>query len=223
MEQIKFKQSSIDLKDFDEKKGIVIAYANAYNNIDSDGDISAKGSFDKTVKENYKRIRVSRDHNPTISVGVPLDINTKDEFGLLTTTQFNLKKEVSRDMFSDIQLMYESGLNAELSIGYQVLQRDAKNKSIITEYKLMEYSFLSSWAANELSTVQGIKSIKSIYGILELIKKSYDLNYSDARLRQRETILKALSDNEPLSDNTQDDKPLIEQQKQIINNFIKNL
>ena len=112
-----FKQVSYDLKDLDEKQGIVIAYANAYDFKDSDGDISARGSFDKTVKENYKRIRVLKDHNPTITLGVPLSIDTKDEFGLLTTTKFNLKKNVSKDMFSDIQLMKDNGLNAELSIG----------------------------------------------------------------------------------------------------------
>ena len=139
---MKFKQQSIEVKDLDETKGIVVAYANAYDYKDSDGDISAKGSFDKTVNENYKRIRVLKDHNPTISLGVPLSIDTKDNYGLLTTTKFNLSKEVSRDMFSDIKLMAENGLNAELSIGYQVLNRDKKNKSIITEYKLMEYSFL---------------------------------------------------------------------------------
>jgi len=167
-----FKQLSYDLKEFDEAKGIVTAYANAYDFKDSDGDISAKGSFDKTVPENFKRIRVLKDHNPTISLGVPLAIDTKDSYGLLTTSKFNLNKEVSRDMFTDIKLMHENGLSAELSIGYQVMQRDKKNKSIITEYKLMEYSFLSSWAANELSTVQDIKGIKSHYGIMELIEKS---------------------------------------------------
>ena len=103
MGRIDFKQVSIDIKDFDEKKGIVVAYANTYDYKDSDGDISSKGSFDKTVSENFKRIRVLKDHIPTISLGVPLDINTKDAYGLLTTTQFNLKKEVSRDMFTDIQ------------------------------------------------------------------------------------------------------------------------
>ena len=47
--------------------------------------------------------------------------------------------------------MKSHGLNAELSIGYEVIKRDEKNRSIITEYKLYEYSFLTSWAANELS------------------------------------------------------------------------
>jgi HK97 family phage prohead protease len=203
-----FKQLSYDLKELDEKKGVVTAYANAYNFKDSDGDISAFGSFDKTVSENFKRIRVLKDHNPTMMIGVPLIIDTKDTYGLLTTSQFNMNKDLGRDMFQDVKLMHENNLNAELSIGYKVLQRDQKNKSIINEYKLMEYSFLSSWGANELSTVQGIKSIQSHYGIMELIQKAYNLDYSDNRLRELETILKALS-NEPSENDTLNEKPLI--------------
>ena len=205
---MEFKQLSYDLKELDESKGVVTAYANAYNFKDSDGDISAYGSFEKTVSENFKRIRVLKDHNPTMMVGVPLIIDTKDTYGLLTTTQFNMNKPLGKDMFTDVKLMHENNLNAELSIGYNVIQRDQKNKSIINEYKLMEYSYLSSWGANELSTVTGIKSIKSTYGILELIEKSYDLDYSDDRLKQIETILKALT-KEPLNDDTQNEKPLI--------------
>jgi HK97 family phage prohead protease len=203
-----FKQLSYDLKELDEKKGVVTAYANAYNFKDSDGDISAYGSFEKTVNENFKRIRVLKDHDPKMMIGVPLNIDTKDTYGLLTTSQFNMNKDLGRDMFQDVKLMHENGLNAELSIGYKVMQRDQKNKSIISEYKLMEYSFLSSWGANELSTVQGIKNIKSTYGILELIEKAYNLDYSDTRLRQIETILKALTDK-PSETDTLNEKPLI--------------
>lgn len=205
---MEFKQLSYNLNELDESKGIVIAYANAYNFKDSDGDISAYGSFDKTVKENFKRIRVLKDHNPTMMIGIPLNIDAKDTYGLLTTTQFNMNKPLGKDMFTDVKLMHENNLNAELSIGYKVIQRDPKNKSVINEYKLLEYSFLSSWGANELSTVQGIKGIKSTYGILELIEKSYNLDYSDNRLRKIETILKALSD-EPLDTDTLNEKPLI--------------
>jgi len=205
---MELKQLSIDIKDLDEAKGIVKAYANTYNFKDSDGDISAYGSFDKTVAENFKRIRVLKDHNPTMMIGVPLSIDTKDSYGLLTTSQFNMNKSLAKDMFQDIKLMTDNGLNAELSIGYKVLQRDQKDKSIIKEYKLMEYSFLSSWGANQLSTVQDIKSIKSHYGIMELIEKSYNLDYSDDRLRQIETLLKALSE-EPSETGTLIEQPLI--------------
>lgn len=203
-----FKQLSYDLKELDEAKGVVTAYANAYNYKDSDGDVSAYGSFDKTVSENFKRIRVLKDHNPTMMIGVPLLIDTKDAYGLLTTTQFNMSKPLGKDMFTDVKLMHENNLNAELSIGYKVLGRDAKNKSIINEYKLMEYSFLSSWGANELSTVQGIKSIQSHYGIMELLTKAYNLPYSDGRLVQIETILKSLS-NEPSEIDTLNEQPII--------------
>ena len=215
-----FKQISFDLKDLDETKGVIKAYANAYNNEDSDKDISAMGSFTKTVKENYKRIRVLKDHNPKDMIGVPLHIDTEDTYGLLTTTQFNMKKEMGRDMFTDVKLMHENGLNAELSIGYNVLQRDKSNKSIITEYKLMEYSFLSSWAANELSTVQDIKSIKSTYGILELIEKSYDLDYSDTRLKQIEALLKSLTNTEPLIIDTPNVEPI---NAKLISEFLKTI
>jgi HK97 family phage prohead protease len=217
---MEFKQLSYDLKELDETKGVVIAYANTYNFKDSDGDISAYGSFEKTVSENFKRIRVLKDHNPTMMVGVPLAIDTKDSYGLLTTSQFNLNKSLGKDMFTDVKLMHDSGLNAELSIGYKVMQRDQKDKSIIKEYKLMEYSFLSSWGANQLSTVQDIKSIKSHYGLMELIQKSYDLPYSDERLRQIETLLKSL-DKEPLLDNTLNLEPItLETLKSFTNSLI---
>jgi HK97 family phage prohead protease len=217
---MEFKQLSYDLKEIDETKGVVTAYANVYNNKDSDGDISAPGSFNKTVSENFKRIRVLKDHNPTMMIGVPLSIDAKDNYGLLTTSQFNMNKPLGRDMFTDVKLMHDSGLNAELSIGYNVLQRDTKNKSIITEYKLMEYSFLSSWAANELATVQNIKSIKSHYGLMELIQKSYDLDYSDERLKQIETLLKAL-EQEPSDEDTLENEPLyLETLKSFTNSLI---
>lgn len=213
-----FKQLSYDLKELDEKKGVVTAYANVYNFKDSDGDVSAFGSFDKTVSENFKRIRVLKDHNPTMMIGVPLVIDTKDPYGLLTTSQFNMNKPLGKDMFTDVKLMHETGLNAELSIGYKVMQRDTKNKSLITEYKLMEYSFLSSWAANELSTVQNIKGIKSHYGIMELIQKAYDMDYSDDRLRQIETILKSLT-NEPSETDTLNEPIILDTLKQFTNSL----
>lgn len=203
-----FKQASYDVKDLDVKEGIVIAYANAYDFKDSDGDISAKGSFTKTVQENYKRIRVLKDHNSTISLGVPLKIDTEDAFGLLTTTKFNMQKEISRDMFTDIQLMKDNGLNPELSIGYEIVERDEKNSAIIKAYKLYEYSFLTSWAANELSTVQDIKNIKSHYGIIELLTKMYNLDYSDVRLKQVEDILKSLSKGPDNTPSTPDAEPI---------------
>ena len=182
-----------EVKDMDAAQGVVTAYANAYLNEDSDKDISMPGSFTKTVSENRKRIRVLKDHDPRTTLGVPLEIDTADAYGLKTKTQFNLGKEVSRDMFSDILLAKANGLNAELSIGYGQVRRDAKDNRKITEYGwLGEYSFLSSWAANPLAIVQDVKQLKGAPLLVKLITEAYDLSYSDSRLIQIENILKAL-------------------------------
>ena len=198
---MQFKQVSHEIKELDDAKGVVIAYASVYNNIDSDKEVIMPGAFTKTVNENYKRIRVLKDHNPTIGLGVPLQINTTDSYGLLTTTQFNLKKEVSRDMYEDIKLFLANGLNAELSIGFQTIKSieeriDEENEiEKITEVKLWEYSFLSNWAANERAVVQNVKSKTDF---IDLLVKMYDLPYSDERLKSVENILKSLETNEPI-------------------------
>lgn len=198
---MQFKQVSHEIKELDDAKGVVIAYASVYNNIDADREVIMPGAFTKTVNENYKRIRVLKDHNPTIGLGVPLQINTTDSYGLLTTTQFNLKKEVSRDMYEDIKLFLANGLNAELSIGFQTIKSieeriDEENEiEKITEVKLWEYSFLSNWAANERAVVQNVKSKTDF---IDLLVKMYNLPYSDERLKSVENILKSLETNEPV-------------------------
>ena len=217
---MQFKQVSHEIKELDDAKGIVVAYASVYNNIDADGEVIMQGAFTKTVNENFKRIRVLKDHDPRIGLGVPLSLNTSDPYGLLTTTQFNLKKEVSRDMYEDIKLFLANGLNAELSIGFQTIksteeQNEEMEVEKITEVKLWEYSFLSNWAANEKAIVQNVKSKDKF---MELLVEMYNLPYSDSRLIQVENILKSLDKNEPLENNTQILEP-IDQVKQLYNHL----
>jgi HK97 family phage prohead protease len=207
---MQFKQVSHEIKALDDAKGIVIAYASVYNNIDADKERIVQGAFTKTIQENKKRIRVLKDHDPRIGLGVPLEINGNDPYGLLTTTQFNLKKEVSRDMYEDIKLFLANGLNAELSIGFQTIksieeQTDEENEvETITEVKLWEYSFLSNWAANDKAIVQDVKNKKE--SAMDLLVKMYNLPYSDSRLKAIESLLLSLEENEPLENNT----PIVE-------------
>ena len=217
---MQFNQVSNEIKELDDAKGIFVAYASVYNNIDSDGEVIMQGAFTKTVNENFKRIRVLKDHDPRIGLGVPLSLNTSDPYGLLTTTQFNLKKEVSRDMYEDIKLFLANGLNAELSIGFQTIksteeQNEEMEVEKITEVKLWEYSFLSNWAANEKAIVQNVKSKDKF---MELLVEMYNLPYSDSRLIQVENILKSLDKNEPLQNNTQILEP-IDQVKELYNHL----
>ncbi len=186
-----YKSQSTQVKDLSEE-GVVTAYANYYNNEDSDGDISMPGSFTKTVQEQARKIRVFKDHDRYTVLGVPLEMNANDPSGLLTRTKFNMEKEVSRDMFTDIKLMMEHGQDADLSVGVIPVKRSDEDRRKVLEWKLKEYSFLSSWGANQMATVQQIKSGKPVDEIIALITKAYDMDYSDTRLKEIESILKTL-------------------------------
>lgn len=216
----KFKNITHEITDLDEKKGIVVAYANVYNVKDSDGDISAEGSFVKTAKENFNRVGVFKNHNPNISLGIPLEADANDSYGLKTVTKFDLSITDGKDMYNHIVFKKENGRNTELSIGYEVVKRDQKNRSIITEYKWWEYSFLTHWAANPMSLVQDVKSIATKHDLLDTLCKMYNRNYSDETIIKIEQLLKSLDNKEPLQDDTPTNEPTPEQIKEtLINAF----
>lgn len=189
------KKLSTEVKEVDEAKGYVEAFANAYNNEDSDQDISHPDSFTKTAKEDFKRIRVYKNHNQNILVGVPKMIDPSDPYGLKTGTQFNMNTDDGKNMFWDVKLIHDNNQNADLSIGYKILARDKKDSRIITQYKLMEYSFLTSWGANDRAITTSIKNQKDPKEIIDLLVKAYNLPYSDSRLIALEGMLKSLSND----------------------------
>jgi HK97 family phage prohead protease len=209
------KDHNSEIKELDEKRGYVEAIANAYNNEDSDGDISHPGSFMKTVSEGRKKLRVYKNHDIKLLVGVPKELRPEHPDGLFTGTQFNMDTDLGRDMFNDIKLINSNNQEADLSIGYIVVRRDKTNSKIITEYNLREYSFLTSWGANPNAVVLGAKS--STKEIIEHLTMMYNLPYSDSRLIEVEKILKSLT-TAPLQ-STQTDEPI--NQTEIINH-IKN-
>jgi HK97 family phage prohead protease len=202
---IAFKNFESPIEDLDEK-GIVTVYGNAFLNKDSDGDISAYGSFDKTIKENGSRIKHFLNHDSRLLIGVPLSFNP-DEKGLLMRSKLNLNKPLGKDVYEDYKLYKDNGKSLEHSIGYGVEKRDAKNKSVITEYKLWEVSTLTSWGANPLTPLVDMKSANKENEIIQWMVKMYDLPYSDARLLQIETILKSLT-KEPEQSHHLEDKPI---------------
>ncbi|RAJ28876.1 HK97 family phage prohead protease [Pedobacter cryoconitis] len=204
------KKLSTEVKEVDDTLGYVEAYANAYGNEDSDKDISHQDSFVKTVKEDFKRIRVYKNHNQTILVGVPKLLDPKDPYGLKTGTQFNMNTDDGKNMFWDVKLIHDNNQNADLSIGYRVMERDQKDRRIITEYKLKEYSFLTSWGANDRAIATSIKNAKDPQEFIAFLVKAYNLPYSDARLIALEDILKTLSNNETPEIKTAEHKSIYE-------------
>lgn len=177
-----FESKAVDL----DKKGQVLIAVNAFNNTDSDNDISLPGSFKKTLKENFSRVRWFLNHDVTILLGVPIKGFEEGQY-LKMHAQFNLEKQVSRDTYEDYKLFQEHGKSLEHSVGLQAIKwtfDETKGVRTISEWKLWEFSTLTHWGANENTPLIGIKS--------RLEEMGNNANYSDERKRQIEQTQKAL-------------------------------
>ena len=188
-----------EIKGIDEAQGIVEMYINAFRNEDSDQDISAKGSFKKTIKDNFKRIKHFLNHTGDLLLGLPLKF-IEDDFGLLVTSQMNLAKQLVKDVFADYVLFANNDRTLEHSVRVQDIKRDTNNEKIVLEWKLWEYSTLYTWGSNEKTPLVNIKSMDD----LELMIK--DGNYSDEKSRQIESLYDKLKNL--LKPGALSDKPL---------------
>lgn len=190
-----YKSLEHKVQDVDEK-GIVTVYANAFGNIDSDGDISEPGSFAKSLSENVGRIKWFLNHDPRILLGIPfLKGSGEDSFGLKSIGQLNLKKQIGRDILEDYKLASDHDRTLEHSIGFEIVNSHQGEKSgnevrHITEYKLWEKSTLTAWGANENTPMVDLKG--NFEDNLQLLEQQLKYNYSDERLSQVEELIKSL-------------------------------
>lgn len=190
MKQYKDYVSSV--KDIDEK-GIVIVAANAIGNVDSDKDMSIDGSFDKTLSEGFKRLKWFLNHDRNLLLGVPIEGKQSGKY-LEMKGQLNLKKQIAKDTYEDYKLYAEHGKTLEHSIGVEAVKWEQQGDTrMVKEWKLWEYSTLTSWGANEDTPMLGIKSADSIIEAIDwlnvMLKKG---NYSDEKFLQIEEKINSL-------------------------------
>ena len=215
MDEIIFKNLS-EFRDIDEQTGIIKGYANVYNVKDSDGDISLPGSFSKTVAERAKKIKIFKNHTPQL-VGVPMELDIADPYGLGLTAKMLMDTDTGRDTFHEVKFLHENGFESGMSIGGWIIKRNPKNKAEVVEYKLKEISVLTTEEpANQLSLVSAVKAVKELTEPTQeefwnIIEKVYNVRFSDNILKSLEQFL-TLKDAEPDqldADTTQHVEPLI--------------
>lgn len=198
MEQLIYKNHS-EITDISE--GVIVGYANVYNVKDSDGDISLFGSFAKTVTERLKKIKVFKNHSPVL-VGVPSEMDITDPYGLRTVTKMLMETDAGRDTFHEVKFLVDNGFESGQSIGGWVMKRSPKNKSEVQEYKLKEYSLLTTEEpANEFSLISAVKAVKELTEptqeeFWKVIEKAYNEKFSDPILKGLEQFL-TLKGKEP--------------------------
>lgn len=181
MKQYKDLRSTIE--DVDEKGRVLVA-ANAIGNVDADKDRSMDRSFDKTLNENFSRLKWFLNHDKNLLLGVPIE-GKQDGKHLKLLGQLNMKKQISKDTYEDYKLYAEYGKSLEHSIGVEPVEGKWKmNDGIrdIYEWKLWEYSTLTSWGANWDTPMLGIKSLTDIPDAIDWLElKLRKGNFSDER------------------------------------------
>ena len=187
-----YKGLITEIKDIDEK-GIVTVAANALGNIDSHKDISHPGSFQKTLTDNFARLKWYLNHNQSLLLGVPLEGKEVNPY-LQIRGQLNMKKEISRDVYEDYKLYAEHGRTLEHSIGVDPVKHDLKGDiRHVYEWKLWEYSTLTSWGANPDTPLISIKSESDMLNAIDWLElKMRKGNFTDAKFISIEKELNIL-------------------------------
>ena len=205
-----------EFRDIDDATGIIKGYANVYNVKDLDGDISLPGSFSKTVGERAKKIKIFKNHSPQL-VGVPLELDIADTYGLGLTAKMLMDTDTGRDTFHEVKFLHENGFECGMSIGGWIIKRNPKNKAEVVEYKLKEISVLTTEEpANQLSLVNAVKAVKELTEPTQeefwnIIEKAYNAKFSDNILKSLEKFLtlKDVESEQFDAETTQHVEPLI--------------
>lgn len=187
-----YKDFETKIEDVDEKGRVLVA-ANAIGNVDSDEDRSNPGSFNKTLKENFNRLKWFLNHDTKLLLGVPVE-GKEDGIHLKMLGQLNMKKQLSLDTYEDYKLYAEYGRTLEHSIGVEAVKKEVKNGvREVYEWKLWEYSTLTAWGANDQTPLLGIKAEKDIIETIDWLSiKLRKGNYTDQKFSQIELQLKQL-------------------------------
>ncbi|MDA3731567.1 phage major capsid protein [Niameybacter massiliensis] len=153
-------------KSEDGTKGILVGYANKYNNVDLHGDIITKGAFAEDVGKTFPYL-FQHDKWSIDSVIGQVKILEEDDIGCKCEITLFLDKEDGKPIFphaNKIYLLAQKGL-LKNSIGAFILQREYKEESgrtirVITKAKLREVSG-TLFPANPESIITTVKGEES--------------------------------------------------------------
>jgi HK97 family phage prohead protease len=140
-----------EIADIDEKMGIVKGYGSYFGNKDSDGDVIAKGAYQKTIKENGERVRYLWQHKMDKPIGKIKEMY-EDDKGLMFVAEIP-KTTLGNDA---LELM-KAGIVTENSVGILPIQKQLQDGfREITEVKLYEISAVTL-AANDQAKILDVK------------------------------------------------------------------
>lgn len=175
------------LKEFDNIQGVFGGYVAVYGNKDKQGDIIEKNAFNEDIEKFYnneKTVAVYHEHDPYIMLATkPLELKS-DGYGVYGVFKVDEKaKEIHKSIWGKLPQYYEAGI-LSFSIGIQKATtspleggRYIIHKGIMKEFSTTITPANPKAKANimksENQTLNIIKSIKSVHGAEEFLRKMY--------------------------------------------------
>lgn len=195
------KTKSIELG---SKEGEVTIAVNTLKVCDYQNDISAQGSFVKTLSENFKNIRHYLNHNSNILIGCPISgYETDNE--LVFKSALCLDMEVARDVYALYKLYSKYGNTLQHSVGVEDIKRDPSDHRIVKEWKLYEFSTLTKVGASPGTRLLELKELgiesnpnKAVEILKEMLNiKAFSEQFKENTSKEIEIITQQLKNNEP--------------------------
>lgn len=189
MEKLENKATitKIETKSKDDGTVSIKAYALAFNNVDSYGDVIIPTACDKWLQSSEsERLALCYQHDITAVVGVITNKGV-DHYGLWIEADILPTTEGK-----DLQILLKAGAIKEFSIGYYTVNshweiRDENDVRVLDEIKIIEVSPVTR-AANPKAILVDIKSetsrLKQLSDTdIELLKKAVDEEYMNRVIR----------------------------------------
>lgn len=186
-ENIILKTKSNEVKE----NGIVSIAVNAIGIRDSHGHTSMSGSFNKTLKENFKRVKHFLNHNTSWLIGCPLSGEEVNKL-LVMESQLNLDVERGQEVYSFYKLYQENNMTLEHSVGVEIVKEDPKIKGNILEWRMWEFSTLYDWGANPNTGLLNLKQLQfenDPQKSIKFLKDALKLKFKDQTLETYENYL----------------------------------
>lgn len=168
--QKKYLSLAAELKSVDEA-GTVEGYGSVFGNVDSYGDVVAKGAFDRTLREAKEAGRMPAmlwQHNPDEPIGVWTEM-AEDDRGLLVRGRL-----ADTQRGREAQTLIKMGALTGLSIGY-VTKSSRVDKTngatVLTDVDLWEVSPVT-FPANGEARITDAKSVNSVRDFEEFLRNA---------------------------------------------------
>jgi len=150
MDNVIFKQG--ELKDIDEKLGIVSGYGSIFGNLDADNDIIQKGAYTRTIKNNGNRVKYLYQHDISKPIGKMREL-FEDEKGL------GFVAEIPKTTFGkEVLELMKYNVIEENSVGILPIKKEFNDDGVrmIEEVKLFEISAVTL-ASNDQAKIMEVK------------------------------------------------------------------